>query len=1224
MKKLKFLLILLMGMLVSTAFSQTDKTGYDYELDESEPLITDVEQLSSPWNAPHDFEGNLEHLIDEDIETYWHTNWNYGDTNKYRHYVQINLIEPIDEELISMKFTRRVHKYNSQDYCVADHVTKWSIYGSNDPDEQEDDWELLGTFDTPYNGPGEEINTAGFDPQGYQYLRVYADATISGKAYWHLAELQFYPCTLVDEVTSAKNELIDLYYQYEKYIDEFKANTGTAPGQYTAEAVEAFVEAMEAVDDADNMNDVDEIRELIELIKTSYQAVLDSVIPFTLADGYYRLRHALTFINSVPTGEFYDDGMPIYEDVSVNKYMYSTYRGDKIVARWSTPEDVDSDCPSLWKITNVDGLFDIVNCATDARFNKWDNSLSYLTMSKESNNLISVDLVENLEGNACVTLRVSTQDNGCLFHPLGHGISATSGYGTGVENDIIGWKNDVYRVSEWVFEPVDEDVALKIIEDYAPFKDHGAMVESFKVICDDAIEKLEIAKDQSYSSPLIENASQLSSPWSAPHDWEGNIAHLVDGNPLTYWHTNWNNNTDRQYLQIELNEPTYDLICMKFTRRLYNYDQKTVCTTNHPTSWSFYGSDDPQAEAADWELLAEFDTPFNAAGETVITDGFNPQGKKYLRLYGETNTDGNRYWHLAEFQLYPSPIQIIDPATSQYHMMGDVATTLEAILEKLKDIDPEEVTAEQYYELRTAYDAFIKMYVDPNPLRQKIEEVKDADNIIVLGTNPGFWRDNSSGENLANVIDAAKAYDEGGVYTAERSQAQIDAIDAAVENIKQSAIPVQTDKWYTIRFGTEEEYDKYNWKKDGNYPNYWIDNTYPDYPVTLGVYNEGNFGKYIAVAKREIVVLGKNDNGDDVKGNRIESIDKNEVALGQILHGIDLDFLNDKDMALFRFVNIGDSAYAIQNKATGLFLHSNTTLSVQPGLFTQVISGYGQNAFFVKTIEGKEMSPLHLAQNQTVLCTWGNKSGAGWTDADGRRGSFFVEEVEDVAANYTFGDFKMNFNSGNIYGCCFPVPITVKDPTQGKLWTVSGIERTPADNKKENVKITLGQITDPEVPAGRPFLYVASGEYYPEDGPDDAAPSDFSFSFNLVKKPQTDGYLKGTFDGKAIQENFLAVGSGHAEEALVFKDKDTKVGDNNVYITDINPEAGEFANKTDLVIEFNDNIEDGISTVLQQVAKTGKIYTIDGRMVSKSGNLNNLRNVQPGIYIVNGVKIVVK
>ena len=145
MKRIVVLLIALFG-LFQTTFSQS---GLDYELDETQPIITDVEQLSSPWNAPHFYEGDLSHLLDNDPETYWHTDWN---NTTDRHYVQVMLNEPVNG-LISMKYVRRWHNYNSQNLCTKDHVTKWGIYGSNTPDAKEADWELLLLDDAPYHSP---------------------------------------------------------------------------------------------------------------------------------------------------------------------------------------------------------------------------------------------------------------------------------------------------------------------------------------------------------------------------------------------------------------------------------------------------------------------------------------------------------------------------------------------------------------------------------------------------------------------------------------------------------------------------------------------------------------------------------------------------------------------------------------------------------------------------------------------------------------------------------------------------------------------------------------------------------------------------------------------------------------------------------------------------------------------------------------------------------------
>ena len=232
-------------------------------------------------------------------------------------------------------------------------------------------------------------------------------------------------------------------------------------------------------------------------------------------------------------------------------------------------------------------------------------------------------------------MRVASQiDNDrAFFHPLNHKISASTLIGAGTGDVIIGWANDQYKVSEWVFEPVDEATARSIIEAYGPYQEHKQLVENFVALRDEASAKLEIAKDIHAANPLITSVNQLSSPWSCGHAFEGNIAHLIDGDPLTYWHTNWNNNTDRHYVQVALNEPVNEPIKMRYVRRLYNYNSTVKNEQNHPTEWSVYGSDDPSKAEDEWEKLAEFETPYTEPGETFLTDGFDTKGLKYLRFY---------------------------------------------------------------------------------------------------------------------------------------------------------------------------------------------------------------------------------------------------------------------------------------------------------------------------------------------------------------------------------------------------------------------------------------------------------------------------------------------------------------------------------------------------------------------------------------------------------------
>lgn len=1192
MKRLRLFLMMLAALLCPSAFAQ--ESGFDYVLDETKPLITSVDQLSSTWSCNHDYEGNIEHLIDDDPMTYWHSDWG---RNTGRHFVQVSLNEPT-HELVSMKFTRRKFKYNSTDLCTADHVIKWGIYGAGEPDTEDSDWELLLEAETPYNAPGETMNTIGFDTKGLQYLRIYGEETNSGKRYWHCAEIQLYPCELASELQSAIKELTELYILYEPYLDTFKDNAGTIAGQYLPDAVSAFETTLLRANDIVNgsgTHTAAEVKEIINALKSTYQAVLDSVVPFTLADGYYRIRHALTFIN---------------DDQEVPKYMYSLATEDKIIARWGTPEDLNVDCTVLWKVTNQSGFFDIVNCATEARFDEWVSNP--LTMSQGSTNLIAVELVENLGGDACVTMRCASQidNNRAFFHPLNHGISASTLIGSGTDDVIIGWANDQYKVSEWVFEPVDEATAVAIIEAYGPYHEHAQLVENFIALRDEAAAKLEVAKDIHAKDPLITKVGQLSSPWNAPHEFEGNLAHLIDGDPLTYWHTNWNNNTDRHYVQVALNEPVHNLICMKFTRRLYQYNSTNPSVKDHVIAWSIWGSDDPTAAEEDWETLAEFDTPYTEPGETMVTDGFDTQGKKYLRIYGEDTNEGKKYWHVAELQLYPSPIVVVDSPTSQYHMMGSVGTALNDVLTPLLSIDPETITQSKYDALLAAFEAFDAVYVDPHPLRNKILEVEEGAEIVAYGTNPGFWApDNQAIKQLSQAINEARAYDEGGQFTESQRDQHIANLEAKSEGIKEAANPILGGKWYRIRFGTEEEYNKYGWNKNGNETQFRTVNG----ETTETVVNESLFGKYLTIARLDAVT--NEDEGGTFNCNVISPISKEDVSLEHNTYCDDLEDIENPDMALWRFIPVGDNEFYLQNKATGLYLQKKAEnnnglgVSLHPSIFSQEVAGYGQNALFIKTLHGEQQNPMHFARNMNSAITYGS-----WGDSDGRRGCFFIEEVEDVSTGYAQNTSNLAVWDGAMIARCYPISLQATNISQGIMYTVSSIERNDAE-----VEVTLKPMVNNSVPAARPFIYIKNGSYIaPEDRSEYDEPQLVAITFGteIVKEPNNGGALKGVFTRTNVDSGVLLVG----EETIDAADSSTAIDSDRAYIAT----EDSYSSSDEILISFDNNPEDGISGVLQKVARDGEIYTLDGRLVNRNGNLNSLRGAQPGVYIVNGVKVIIK
>ena len=144
-------------------------------------LIRSHIQLSSPYTEPS--EGGLDALLDGDINTFWHSIWTSGGVAGGIHYLQADLINPVNEK-VYVTFTRRP--------VANDHVTNMSVFGSNDPDASKAACEELLTFDCPYTSNTETITSPHFDTKGYRYLRFYANTTNRNLGIWHISEFQLY------------------------------------------------------------------------------------------------------------------------------------------------------------------------------------------------------------------------------------------------------------------------------------------------------------------------------------------------------------------------------------------------------------------------------------------------------------------------------------------------------------------------------------------------------------------------------------------------------------------------------------------------------------------------------------------------------------------------------------------------------------------------------------------------------------------------------------------------------------------------------------------------------------------------------------------------------------------------------------------------------------------------------------------------------------------------
>lgn len=427
-------------------------------------LVSNVSQLSSPYTDA--VEGSLAALLDNNAETFWHSNWHDGSVPVHSHYLQVELAESVSEN-IYLQVTRR--------QANNDHITQWGVYGSNNATAADGDWEKLATIDMPYGNKSETLLSAPFDTKGYKYLRFYIDNTTgsggSTRGYGHLSEFRLFTASDLADYPGPSNDaycqfallnINDKYYLYSPAAHAFwMAQGGFCPGFGSAITLSdndasgdyRWTLSMPLNGQTVSLCDAPlKIMPVAEFDPAEALAAFAENVDLGLADGYYRIRSAGQYTNTVTD----DAGQE--SEVRVYKYMRSSVDGSgNYYGSWSTPADLTSDLASLWKLTNRDGLFDLQNMYSQGRFTTVSGDARAM-MSETSESLMAFDRVTEVNGQKILNIRVASQNIADYYylHMRGH-----SG-GSGVSGDIVGWRNSGSSgPSEWILEPVsDEEAAI--------------------------------------------------------------------------------------------------------------------------------------------------------------------------------------------------------------------------------------------------------------------------------------------------------------------------------------------------------------------------------------------------------------------------------------------------------------------------------------------------------------------------------------------------------------------------------------------------------------------------------------------------------------------------------------------------------------------------------------------------------------------------------------------
>ena len=977
-------------------------------------------------------------------------------------------------------------------------------------------------------------------------IQNHAEGEITINKIYFCSEDEFYN-PAPDDLDGARTNLIDIYLRYQKLLDQFVA--GDDYGQYPADLYQKFVDALDAaliLDDEAKSKDltVEQLNAMSQAIVDAYKALIAAKKVYLPADGYYRFRCARQFYEGdEETGFTY-----------LSKGMYSDNSGTN---GWKTVDETDPTF--LWTLERQpDNNYILRNAANKLIFSDAEKS-----SAKEKT--ITFDALSKVDGAYDFTWPMSTEEDVVVFnfrfsdqpandykyiHANWH--SGGSGWG----GPMTVWCNTTNDsgASEWYLEPIDEAVAQEMLNANYNYQ--------FAQTLNEARSSIAIAEDMKREK-LITEADQFSSPFSqndlgSRDGADLSAGALIDGKTSTFWHSVWSNGSvelGTHYLQIELPEEIGGDIEFDFSRREISSD--------HVTQWGIYGSNNPEGEKFSYEWIADINVPYGQQGESLVRFFTIEEGKQYqyLRFYAEQTTGGNGFFHLSEMQLYA----LSENENSQAHQMGDLYTNLVNAIATAENVDQNNVSKAEYEALKSAYDAFMDKFVDPTPLREAIRVAEPVFAMAEIGDNPGQWSQDTYDSLVKNLNDA-KAYDEAGKYTKEESSAYEALLANADRNFLAAANKVSADKFYTIRFASEDKYEEHYWSTSNVLSEEWGD----------------LFDTYLCPAESETLV---------------------PVAADEIRQGAALFFTDDAngDIA-FRFVPVGENQFIIQHQASGLFIHcygrdSWTGLTLNPTLFTVEAVGYGENIIRGIDYEEKDMACLHAQLNGHRLVTWHD-------DYVGCNSGLIIEEIDATAA---IGQPLADYKAGEVTTMCYPVSV---QPCEGSMFTVVG---TYTANDKVYVAMNKVEKAD----AGQPVVYIAKG-VYDKENEEDVNTISLAIGTDVVAMPLNDGALQGTYSDLDLSGEAIIFAGDKCEMST---EETAKVYANHAYIV---PDGKADANGSySLVLEVGSTV-DGISHALSNVARQGDVFDMSGRLVRSGATLNDVHSLPQGIYILNGVKILVK
>lgn len=322
---------------------------------------------------------------------------------------------------------------------------------------------------------------------------------------------------------------------------------------------------------------------------------------------------------------------------------------------------------------------------------------------------------------------------------------------------------------------------------------------------------------------------------------------------------------------------------------------------------------------------------------------------------------------------------------------------------------------------------------------------------------------------------------------------------------------------------------------------------------------------------------------------------------GRIVEGDYMEAFSD-----WRFLDMGNGQYAIQNRGTGMMLTATGTFSYtslnwnSPTKYTPRYRGNGQFEFAIQGWEGQDYGLLESYGDRWLVSH--NPGNCG----------FYVDIAKKGADDIMSYNISVSENAAAI----FTMPIEVVKVENAECYRVNGVFE-----EDEQLFVTLSLIdfeAGDKVAACEPFLLLG-GSYDQEVG-EASVPCTFTWGDVIATTPvETGTGLVGITANTKVPEGNLAVSAGR----VMYLNAEKEISAWRGYIT-----LTHVAEEGDLTIVVPNApagvLEDGIESTMADLAKKGDIYNAAGQIVAKNATLKDVKAMGRGIYILNGVKVIVK